>query len=177
MEGLDLSNFFTTKAQATDFADRLSRIESELYETDFELESELQKFIGIKRKDKFLTLLRENKIPIDSKQALTKFFESVREEISTRSEVTITFAIEPDQEILFSISSWFLLNIGKQVLIDTEIDQGIIAGTIINYQGKWFDSSVKKNFENLVNPSEGSQINPEEKETTDTKGSESTKNN
>jgi F0F1-type ATP synthase delta subunit len=158
MKGLDLSNFFTTKAQANDFSDRIAMLESNLFETDFDLESQLQKKLGLKRKDKFLSLLRENKIPMDSKKALNKFLEKIREQISKLPKAEIFLAIEPNQEILKSISGWFILNLGEQILIDITIDPSVVAGAIINYKGKRFDASVRKQFKKLIKTSENEQV-------------------
>lgn len=146
MDVLDLTDFFTTKAEATDFSARLSQISSELYENEINLEESLQKRLGVIKKDNFMSLLRENNIPLDSNSAINKFIEQINENISGLTEATITIAIEPDKEMLISISDWFLRSIKKQVLIEIVVDQSLIGGAIIHYKGKRIDASLKKIF-------------------------------
>jgi F0F1-type ATP synthase delta subunit len=147
MDQLDLSEFFATKAQATDFNARLSDVVASLYEVDFDLETFLQHQFGVKKKDKFLTLLRENQVPLDKKPSLNKFLDKIMETITNMPAARMTLAIEPDQQILKSMSNWFLLNLKKQILIETQIDPTLIAGANIEYQGKHFDSSIKSVFD------------------------------
>lgn len=147
MDILDLSGFFTTKPQAIDFSARLATIADNLYESNFNLEEELQKNLGVSKKDKFMTLLRNNEISIGSNSVLADFFTKIRNTISSLETVTLTIALQPDQESLKEIADWFPLNLDRQVLIDIQIDPEIVAGAIIGYKGKRFNASIKKLFE------------------------------
>lgn len=167
MNNLELTDFFTTKRQAADFEARLSEVEASLYEVDLNLENVLQEHFGIEKKDKFITLLRENKIPLDSNPAIKEFFNKIKEAISSMPEATITLAIEPNEEILKSIADWFLLNLDKQILIDAKIDQGLVAGATVDYQGKHFDSSIKNIFKQMfeMNPTNIEGKKPDTRQT------------
>jgi sugar-specific transcriptional regulator TrmB len=146
MEELDLSDFITTKSQAVDFSARLSSISEMIYETDFDLEKNLQEQFGIQKKDAFLSLLRKNEIPPGSNSALNNFFGKIQETISSLPTAIIVLAVEPKSEILKTISDWFLLNLKQQILIEIQIDPKIIAGAAVNYQGKRLDASIKSIF-------------------------------
>lgn len=153
MQVLDLSDFFTTKPQAVDFSARLSNISDKIYELDFNLEKELQEQFGIKKKDKFISLLRKNEVPAGSNTALSDFLVKIQKTISSLSTTSIAVAIEPDEETLKEISNWFLLNLKRQVLVEIQVDPSIIAGAIIGYQGKRFNASVKSIFDKVYGTS------------------------
>jgi F0F1-type ATP synthase delta subunit len=149
MEIIDLSEFFTTKSQANDFSARLTNIAGKIYEVNFSLEKNLQEELGIRKKDKFLSLLRENKISPESNSALNNFINQLIQTISSLPVATLTLAIEPEEVTLKIISDWFLLNLKKQVLIDIQVDSDLIAGAIVNYQGRHFNASLKTTFDEL----------------------------
>ena len=149
MGELILSDFFTTKSQANNFLAHLNTISEKIYELDFSLEKILQEELGIKKKDKFMSLLSENGILLESNTALNKFISQVQETVSSLPIVNITFAIEPNEEILKSVSDWLLLNLKKQVLVDPEIDPDLIAGAVVSFQGKRLDSSIRSTFEQI----------------------------
>jgi len=146
MELLDLSDFFVTKQQAIDFSARLSSISDMLYESNFNLENALQKHLGTIKKDKFLSLLRENKVAIGSNTAIKSFLDKIANNISNLPTATLTLAVEPDKEALQEISDWFPLNLKKQVLIEIQVEPRLVAGAIISYKGKLIDASIRSMF-------------------------------
>jgi F0F1-type ATP synthase delta subunit len=146
MENIDPTDFFSTRSQATDFMARLSMVAENIYELDFDLEKNLQEQFGVDKKDKFLSLLRKNKVPMDSNSELNNFFEKIQELVSELPAANITLAIEPDNKTLKNISNWFLLKIKKQVLLDIKVDPKIIAGALVGFQGKQIDGSISSTF-------------------------------
>ncbi len=149
MEQIVLSDFFTTKSQANDFNSRLSAFAANIYDVGFNLEKNFEAQFGPIKRDKFLTLIRENEIPVESTQALNKFVTRVQETISSMEVASLTLAIEPNDELLKAISDWFFLNLKKQVLLEILVDSNLIAGAIVSYNGKLLDSSIKSVFDNI----------------------------
>jgi len=147
MEDLDLSGFFTTNVEAADFLTRISAISEDIYRTDFDLEKALIEQLGIRKKDKFAILLRDNKISQGSNPALKDFFDKIREKISSMPVISLTLAFEPGEETLKILSDWFPLNINRQVLLDIKVDIDLIAGAYISFNGKYSDSSVRPIFD------------------------------
>lgn len=149
MDEIILSDFFNTKQQANEFSERLREVQENIFEVGFDLEKELESKLGVKRKDKFLSLLREHKIPLESNSQLSGFFEKIHETIKSLPLLEITIAIDPSGSVLKTISDWFILNIKKQVLLEVNTDTKIIAGAILEFNGKRFDSSIKVDFEEV----------------------------
>jgi F0F1-type ATP synthase delta subunit len=150
MVKLDLSDFFTTKAQAVDFTTRLSTISQAVYATDFHLEEALTDQFGVQRKDKFMGLLRDNEIKVESNTALQEFLSLVDKQASSLLVVTLTLAFEPDEETLHEFSKWFFLNTSHQVLFEIKVEPGLIAGAAILYNGKFKDFSIKPQFDQIL---------------------------
>lgn len=164
MEQFDLSDFCTTKAQAADFSSRLENVVQQIYATDFNLDNCLLEQFGIQKKDKFSTLLRDNEVNIEANSELQGFIHKVIEKVNSLPVVDLTLAFEPDQSTLRDLSEWFILN-NKQVLFEIKIDKEIIAGAIIDYNGKHKDFSARSTFERIFNDSVNVE-NPEKEEET-----------
>lgn len=146
-EIMDLSGFFVTKSQASDFSRGLSSIIDKMYETNFNLENAFAQQFGIDKRDRFIELLHENSHKnISLKDYLTSFIEQIK----IMPILDITIAYEPNSETLKAISQWFIISYNKQVLINIKVDRNLIAGAAINYQGKYRDYSYKNLFDEIA---------------------------
>lgn len=153
---MDLSGFFVTKSQASDFSRGLSNIIDQMYETNFNLENAFAQEFGIDKRDKFMELLHENS---HKNMSLKDFLTSFIEQIKIMPELDIIIAYEPNIETLKAISQWFIISFNKQVLINIKVDRSLIAGAAINFQGKYRDYSFRNQFNEIVNK----QLNPSPK--------------
>jgi F0F1-type ATP synthase delta subunit len=150
MNTLDLSSFFQTKAQASDFASRIASLSEKLYETNFNLEKQLLNEFGLKKKDRFMTLLHENNISAESNTSLKDFFAKMQQHITSLPLLTLTIAFEPNDETMKTLAEWFLLNINKQVVFEIIVDRSLVAGAAISFNGKQIDLSIHDKFSKAV---------------------------
>lgn len=150
MNTLDLSKFVTTKAQALDFSARLAIVLEGLYKTDFQLDKALMEQFGLRKKDLFLSLMRDNQIQPESNTDLKEFFQTIQKQIASLPLLTLTLAFEPTEQTLKTLSEWFLLNLKKQVLFDITVDQKLIGGATITYNGKYQDYSIRPKVEAII---------------------------
>lgn len=147
---LDLTPFFKTKAQATDFMTSMAAVASVIYETNFNLEQALLNEFGLAKKDKLIALLHANKINIENTQALKAFFTKIQDTTSKLPVLSLTIAFEPKEKDLQAMSEWFIMNIKKQMLFEVTVNQNLIGGAVINYKGKFMDASIKPHFDKIL---------------------------
>jgi len=150
MEILDLSDFFKTKAEAIDFSQRLSIVAQNIFETNFNLDKVLLEQLGLRRKEKFVALMRESGINISTGVSIKDFIVLIQNKISFLPVLSITLAFEPTLATLQALSDWFLLN-KKQVLFEITVDKSLLAGVALYYNSKYLDFSVKNRFEKILN--------------------------
>jgi hypothetical protein len=150
MDQLDLSDFFTTKSQASDFSTRLAAIEENIYGTNFNLDNALLSQFGLIKKDKFLTLIRDQQINTSSASDLKSFLAKIQVSISALPVLSLTLAFEPKSETMKVFTDWFLLNLKKQVIFEIKVDRSIIAGALVTFNGKYLDLSIKSMFTEIV---------------------------
>ncbi len=153
---MDLSDFFTTKAQATDFSLRLNAIIDQMFTTTFDLDKTLMQEFGLHKKDAFIKLMRENNVSDTSHGAIQEFLKKIQEAVANLPVVSLTIAFEPTDETLKALSQWFLLTLNKQVIFEISFDLSLIAGATITYNGKFKDYSVRSLFttvtKNILSP-------------------------
>ena len=147
---MDLSDFFTTKSQASDFSARLAAISASIYKTDFDLGKALLDAFGIQKRDMFMKLLRDSNITVESHTALKEFFEKTQQTIAALPVLSMSVAFEPQEQTLKALSDWFVLNIKKQVLFEITVDPNLLAGATITFNGKFADYSIKPTFEKIL---------------------------
>lgn len=160
MDQLDLTAFFKTKLQSQDFSSRLSRVSSQIYSNDFNLENVLQEQFGIEKKDKFIALLRDHSVPLQSPPQLKSFLDSVLKAVLELPVLTLTIAFEPKQDNLAAFAEWMLLNIKRQILFDIKVDPTLIGGSLIAFEGKYLDGSVKSIFEKTLEHAFEAEVTP-----------------
>jgi hypothetical protein len=150
MDIIDLSKFFHTRSEADDFLARITVISEDIYKTNFNLEKSLTEQFGVIKKDTFLTLLRNHNINIGSTEEIKSFINNIKAEIINLPTAYFTMAIAPKEEILSALSEWFLINLKKHVLFQIDVDQKLIGGIKINFNGKFKDYSIKPLFEQII---------------------------
>lgn len=146
---IDLSDFFQTKAQATDFSTKIATIIQHLYQTNFSLEAELTQQLGLIKKDTFMKLMRNQGIAEDQ-TAIKKFLTLILETITSIPMLSLTIAFEPKEQTLKELSHWCVMNLHKQFIFEITVKPDIIAGTIINTNGQHKDYSLSKRFSEFI---------------------------
>ncbi|HSW88924.1 MAG TPA: F0F1 ATP synthase subunit delta [Candidatus Saccharimonadales bacterium] len=164
MEQLDFTDFFTTKSQANDFSSRIASVAEQVFQTNFNLEKILLDQLGIKKKDAFMTFLRNNNIPVESNTTLKNFLTGLQDKIAALPVLSLTVAFEPNEQIMKTIAEWFILNMHQQVVFVISVDPNIIAGAIISYNGKFSDVSITATFNRILKETLESTLsqNPDE---------------
>ena len=149
-EIIDLSDFFITRSQATDFNVRLNAIVEQMYTANYNFEKAINQQFGIQKADTFLKLLRDNGLQNATLREVQEFLKKIQEIVKNISVVSLTLAFEPSDDTLKTFAQWFVFNVRKQVVFDITVDHHLIAGVKINYNGKFKDYSVGPLFEKLV---------------------------
>ena len=150
MDQIDLSIFFQTKAQANEFSTRLSLLSEKIYNTNFNLEKMLTDQFGIKKKDAFISLLRENNIGVKNNSAFKAFLTSIIQMIASLPIVSLTVAFEPKEKTLQKLSEWLVLHVNKQAVFDVTVNPELLGGAAIDFNGKHMDFSIRPKFDEIV---------------------------
>jgi F0F1-type ATP synthase delta subunit len=139
-----LKNHLQTKYNITEVISSLDKILSELFKKQRTTSDILDKSAPFPLSDDLRKLAKEHDANIEDQIQADKFFGDVREAIMNLPILTITTGISPTLEFIREINGWVIANINGFIAIDFVVDRSLIAGAIINFNGKSRDYSVKK---------------------------------
>lgn len=92
----------------------------------------------------------ENQVNLDNTAEVDLFLNRLRDDVQVIPHLTLTLSIEPTTELIQAINEWIILNLRKAIILDFELDQKIIGGAIVAYQGKIVDHTLKKKIDAMM---------------------------
>lgn len=84
------------------------------------------------------------KILSGNPKEVEKYFISLNSYFNKIPTVILTIAFDPTAEFMQALSFWFEKNLGKKVVCDIVVRDEIIAGALVEYNGKYKDYSKAK---------------------------------
>lgn len=93
--------------------------------------------------------ISENKIDIYKEQLFKDFVLKIVLELDHLTVVNITAAIESSNVFLMVISDWFCELYNSHCILNWVVEPSLIAGCVIECNGKYFDLSLNNTLKNL----------------------------
>lgn len=139
----ELVSFVKTKDDFGLINDQLDLLEAGIYETkgntfDFVLKNKLPDSFS-----KLILKLTE----FESKEDVIK---KIRERLSDVKFLELTLAIQPTQKFIEKMTDWISKSSTLNIALSIKIDQSIIGGALIEFEGKYFDGSVRSKLERIL---------------------------
>ena len=73
--------------------------------------------------------------------------EKLKLEIKKLRTIKVTLAINPTMEMIKNISQWVKVNLGQDVILEIKVDNRIIAGIVIAFEGKYGSFTAKEKID------------------------------
>lgn len=145
----DLIALLYTNDDASLLIDELQAVEKELYKTNVVFEKSLASHIS----SRFFPCLQELFRTIETADSTVEPYQSLLSslisEIQALPIVHITFAFDPTPLFISEISQFVRENIAERGLLEITIDKAIIGGFLMDYEGQYWDYSVRTSFDKL----------------------------
>lgn len=90
----------------------------------------------------------ENEENKNQKEILS-FLEELKTYVLALPAIRLKTAFQPSGEFLKKIGRWLKKETGKKIIMEVVVDQKIIGGLTMEYEGKYADFSLRKKMENL----------------------------
>lgn len=84
-----------------------------------------------------------------ARQVSAPVLADLKKQVAALPAISLTLAFTPGQETLNRISAWLKTNVAKDLLIDLMVDENIIGGAQIAYQGHYKDYSLAKKLKKI----------------------------
>lgn len=92
------------------------------------------------------------------KEAPEKYLEGLESELSGLQEIRLTLASELSGDQMENVYSWVSANVGQGVIVNVELDPKILGGAVITFKGKYYDGSLVKTVEELLQKNKDSVV-------------------
>ena len=138
----DITNLVVTRDDLNLINSKLDLLEAGIYETkgntfDFVLQNSIP--------ENFSNLISKAIISEDREEVLKK----IKLNLAQIKFVEITLAIVPSQKLIEKISNYLNQSINQKIALDIKIDQSIIAGAVVIFEGKYHDGSVRSKLNKI----------------------------
>ncbi|OGD91805.1 hypothetical protein A3D07_02650 [Candidatus Curtissbacteria bacterium RIFCSPHIGHO2_02_FULL_42_15] len=112
------------------------------------LSSQIKTKVGSSMYLYILSLEKENRLPAAA--SLGYFLSELAGFLEGIDKITLTVAFEPSLDFQKEIALWLEKNLGRKVVCDFAVDEGIIGGLVIEYHGKYKDFSKAQEIESRM---------------------------
>ncbi|GEM_PF-6760297 len=151
---IELTEVIKTKHEAVNFVEQLQRVNELLYTVSGTFEEKTQEALPYQKKTYLVHLLTTHQIDTSDMSSVQEFLKQLIDLIRNLPVVTITVAIEPNEQTIGKILSWLRINVDKTIILETQVDSHLVGGITLGWQGKYADLSVKSKMDQINNENE-----------------------
>jgi len=128
--------------------DTLSQMLFDLEAKDTSLKQALD-LISTESAAKITKLFWEKQLDTNDRTAVTEFLKTLKTSIGQLKIIKLVLAFDPTRKTIENIHKFVEKNIEKGYIFDIEVSEDILGGTIIMFNGKYNDFSLKKSIEDV----------------------------
>ena len=147
-----------TKSYSDEMIEKIDELKDCLYNKRIDLDKKMGELFSFELKEKIKSYSWAEQVNLNDPESFGKFLSNLRGHIKNMPIVTIKIAFEPNAEIVTEVSSWFVENFGKNVLVDLILDESLVAGAVIVFDESEKDFSLKKRIEEKYKPVDWKKI-------------------
>jgi hypothetical protein len=89
----------------------------------------------------------KNNLDFSNRDAVSKFFKTLKEIIKKLKTIKIVLAFDPSTKTIENVHNFITDLLGIGYILEIEVFQEILAGAIVIFNGKYIDFSLKKRIE------------------------------
>ena len=134
--------------QLEEFSSEIDNILSNLFKVkNKNIEEILDRTVGQKTLGIVKKLVQENKIDSSDYNSLDKLLNGIKQDLKKIRNLKMSLAIDPTSEIIDHLFDWVKKNLGEGIILDIDKNETILGGTIISFDGRYKDLSLKRTLE------------------------------
>ncbi len=147
MNLIELSPYLQTTADAKLLSGLLTKLHESFFKKQQSPDAIWAKEIPATLSSSLQKLAAENNVSTSDPSSMQSFLVKVQESITALPQLELTLSIAPTKDFIKQITRTIARQSNKLVLIALKVDQSIIAGAQIGFQGRYKDYSLRKQLE------------------------------
>ncbi len=93
---------------------------------------------------------------LNDRDNINNFLIKLKEKLQAQKILKISLSFEASENSIDNLFNWVLKNLGSGIILNINTDKSIIGGTIIEFEGRYKDLTLKKKLEEVfANKREG----------------------
>jgi F0F1-type ATP synthase delta subunit len=108
--------------------------------------------------EKIKQIFTKNNLDIDDNDTIAGFFETLKELLKKFKVIKLVLAFDPTRKTIENIHNFVKDSLGIGYVLDIEVQENILGGAIVMFEGKYNDFSLKKSIEDTFRNKESQAI-------------------
>jgi len=138
-----------TKKHAGVFLSQLDSLLSDGFNVQIDLYKKIEETLSYGIAEVFRECATANKTDLSNSSQFKSFIVELKSTVEKLPVMTMYLSFDPSESSLKAISSWFITNLKKRVLLDIVVRREIIGGAVLVINGVFRDYSVKQKIQQL----------------------------
>ena len=144
-----LLSLLTTIDDLSDLEDKIDRLSTLLGRIDTNFEPKIKEILDFNKFNAFLEDFQNLHLKPNSQTDLSNYIDFIKGKIQHLKFLKLTIAVNPSKELVDEIFYWINKNVGEDIILDLDIDKTIIAGGVVEFEGRFKDYSVKRKLDSF----------------------------
>jgi len=143
----DLITSLKTTQEVASFVSEIDALQLTLFKSGkISMEKALDS-IGENNAQKIMQIFSKNNLDINNKDAVTGFFNTLKELMKKFKVIKLVLAFDPTRKTIENIHNFVKETMGIGYILDIEISQDLLGGAVVMFNGKYNDFSLEKRIE------------------------------
>ncbi len=155
----DLITAIQTVQEVDELSLELDTLTSTLFKSEkMTLEKALSS-VRTTSKDMIMEIFSKNNLDLTNKETVRDFLDTLKDLIKKFKVIKLILAFEPSQKTIENIHEFVSENIGVGYVLDIEKDERALAGSVVIFNGKYNDFTLRKSLEETFKEKRGQILN------------------
>ncbi len=138
-----LMSLLTTREDVYALEEKLENLYTLIGKVNTTLEPKIKDILDYNTFNAFLEDFKNLRLQPNNQTDLENYIDFIKKKIEKINYLKLTLAITPSKELIDEIFYWINKNIGQDVVLDLTVDKRLIAGSIIEYGGRFKNYSIQ----------------------------------
>jgi F0F1-type ATP synthase delta subunit len=145
-----ISTLVRTKQEANELISALEEVLDSFFSVKEKPVDTLRRLLSPYTFNQIAAYCKNNTIDMTDKNSLKNLLQDIKETIQHLPIVTLEIPFYPTEDVIQKISKYFATDINKPVLLAFTVKKTLVAGTVILFNGRYRDYSLKKRFDEAI---------------------------
>jgi F0F1-type ATP synthase delta subunit len=143
----DLVTAIKTAQEVTDFTSEIDTLMLTFFKPENASIEKALDSISAEFAQKIIQTFKKNNLDLNNRDTFANFFKNLKEIIGKLEVIKLVLAFDPNSKTVEKIHNFVKENIGTGYILDIEVSQDLLGGSIVMFNGKYHDFSLKKTIE------------------------------